>query len=497
MALPAFEDEGSQLRGAWRLLEAGEWLQPLGDGKPLEAWLMAPLLWLAPQPLAAIRALHVLVGMIGALLMWRLALQFYERWTAFLCGALFALCPFVVYLERLALADIFLCTAGIWVLLCTLELIQSPNGARTAALATALVLAAFCKLPVGFFFMASMPFALLMLPSRERSELLKRPVLTKVLLAYAPALLLMMVVCVVAVIRLRHGESPGFGLQDLAGVGMGQYQGIAAVIGLPRPNLIDELTAQLSWPVAVIALIGVAVGAFSRDWRLRWLIVVGALPMLGIGLLAKFWYSRYLLFTLPPLLMGAVAGWRSLVRQVPAFRLPLELTVLAVCVGLMGYQSARLILDPAAARWSALDRFQYFEGWGSGYGFPEAAQFVLAAPTAPATIFSLDGHSAYQLRTYLPSEWGSRIRPIIYGADGNVLRSEPGRLENLLSRSPTWIIISEQLLQVYLDSMFGHVNSGKLNLRQIAVFDKPGSRARLAIYEVNRSADCVTSACNP
>jgi hypothetical protein len=38
MALPAFEDEGSQLRWVWRIIEAGEWLQPLGDGKPLEAW---------------------------------------------------------------------------------------------------------------------------------------------------------------------------------------------------------------------------------------------------------------------------------------------------------------------------------------------------------------------------------------------------------------------------------------------------------------------------
>jgi hypothetical protein len=43
MALPAFEDEGSQLRLIWRLIEAQEWLQPLGDGKPLEAWPMVPL----------------------------------------------------------------------------------------------------------------------------------------------------------------------------------------------------------------------------------------------------------------------------------------------------------------------------------------------------------------------------------------------------------------------------------------------------------------------
>ncbi len=117
MAVPAFEDEGSQLRWIWRIIEAGEWLQPLGDGKPLEAWPMVPLVRLSHQPLAAIRAVHVLVGMIGAVLTYRLALQVSDRMTAFACGILFATCPFVVYLQRFALSDILMCTAGVWVLL--------------------------------------------------------------------------------------------------------------------------------------------------------------------------------------------------------------------------------------------------------------------------------------------------------------------------------------------------------------------------------------------
>ena len=486
MALPAFEDEGSQLRGIWRLIEAGEWLQPLGDGKPLEAWLMVPLVRLGGEPLAAIRALHVVAGMIGAVLTYRLALHLDDRWTAFTSGALFALCPFVVYLERLALADILLCTTGIWVLVSVLELIQSPGWRRTAALAAGLVLAAFCKFPVGFVFLASMPLALLLMPSHERRTLLHPPVLAKVLAAHVPAALLALAVAVTAITRLVHGQPPGFGLQDLLGVGMGQYQDIATVIGVQRPNLVDELTAQLSWPVAALALIGLAASALSRDWRLRWLIVVGAFPMLGIGLLAKFWFSRYLLFSLPPLIVGAAYGWRRLAQHAGRLRLPVELAVLTVCAGFMGYQSALLIFDPAAASWSALDRFQYFEGWSSGYGYPEAARFVLEARDAPQMVYSLDGHSAYQLRNYLPAQWSSRVRPIFYGPDGKALPSETARLENLLSRTPAWIIIPEQLLQGYLDSSFGRTNSERINLQRIATFDKPGSRARLAIYEVTR-----------
>src|SRR3954451_8892446 len=83
MAIPAFEDEGSQLHLIWRIVEAGEWLQPLNDGKPLEAWLMVPLVRLGPQPLAAIRAVHVLAGMVGAVLTYQLALALGSRGCAF------------------------------------------------------------------------------------------------------------------------------------------------------------------------------------------------------------------------------------------------------------------------------------------------------------------------------------------------------------------------------------------------------------------------------
>jgi 4-amino-4-deoxy-L-arabinose transferase-like glycosyltransferase len=486
MALPAFEDEGSQMRWIWRIIEAGEWLQPLDEGKPLEAWPMVPLVRLGFVPLAAMRGLHVLAGMIGVLLTYALALEVGDRRTAFASAVLFAICPFAVYLQRLALSDMFMCAAGIWVLLSVTKLIKSPTWPHAGALALSLVLAAFCKFPVGFVFLVSMPLALLLMPPGERRSLLHRPGLTKLLAAHAPVILLALAVIVAAVVRLRLGRSPGFGLKDFTGIAVGRYQGIAGVIGIPRVNLINELTAQLSWPVTVIGLIGLAAGVLLNDWRLRWLIAMGAAPMLGIGLLAEFWFPRYLLFTLPPLFVGAASGWHALSQRAGRARYPVQLGILAVCVGLMGHQSALIILDPAGARWSALDRFQYFEGWSSGYGYPEAAQFVLGAPNAPAMIYSLDGHSASQLLTYLPAAWISRVKPIFYGQHDEALRSEDARLENLLSRPPVWIIISEQLLQGYLDSSFGRSGSERISLRQIAVFAKPGSRARLAIYEVTR-----------
>lgn len=482
LAIPPFEDEGSQLRWIWRAIEAGEWLEPLSEGKPLEAWPMVPLAMLAPRPLVAIRALHVLSGMLGAVLTYLLARQFTGRPTAFASGVLFAICPFVVYLERFAHSDILLCTAGIWVLLSVVMLISEATWGRAAALAASLVLAALCKLPVGFLFLTSMPLALLIMPASSRRTLLHRPAVLKVLVAHAPALLLALATLVVVVVRTSRGQVPGLGVQDLLGIGFGRYPDIASSIGVSRPTLMSELGAQLSWPVVALGVVGVAAGARLNDWRQRWLIVVGAIPLLGIGLLANFWFSRYLLVALPPLIIAATCGWHSLLQRLPRYSAACVLALLALCVALMARQSALLVLDPLQARWSPLDRFQYFEGWGSGYGYPEAAQFLLTRTDTARMIYALDGHSAYQLRTYLPSAWRTRVRPVFYGQNGERLRSEAARLDNLFEHAPAWIVIPEPLLQGYLKTTFGEEGE-RIRLRRVAEFDKPGGRTQLSIYE--------------
>jgi hypothetical protein len=485
LALPVFADEGGQVGWIWRVIEAREWLRPLGDGKPLEAWPMVPLvLWLGFDPLTAARALHVLAGMIGAVLTYRLALHLNDRTTAFVSGALFAICPFVVYLQRLALSDVFMCTAGVWELASVLRLIESPTWRRATTLALSLVLVAFCKFPVGFVFLASLPLALLLMPAPERRRLQQRPGLTRAIAAHIPATCLALAVLLVAILRVQRGQSPGFGIQDLFGIGLGHYEGIETVMGVPRPTLLGELAAQLSWPVTVVGLLGLIAGAVLNDWRQRWLIVVGAIPLLAVGLLTNFFFSRYLLFTLPPLIVASVAGWRALAARAGLWRRPLELGALAPCVAIMAHQSALLVVDPLAANWSPVDRFQYFEAPGSGFGYPAAAQFVRASPAAPRMIYSLDSYSAYQLLTYLPADWRGRIKPIYYRADGKVARSNAERLENLLGATPAWLIVPEQLLRGDLESSFGSSNPDQLRLRQIAAFNKPGMHTRLAIYEV-------------
>jgi len=81
MAIPAFEDEGSQLRLVWRLIEAGEWLQPWARVSRSNLIHGTVTLLRSPFPRCD-RTVYVVAGMIGAVLTYRVALTLGEQGTA-------------------------------------------------------------------------------------------------------------------------------------------------------------------------------------------------------------------------------------------------------------------------------------------------------------------------------------------------------------------------------------------------------------------------------
>jgi 4-amino-4-deoxy-L-arabinose transferase-like glycosyltransferase len=479
-AIPMFEDEGTQLRWICQILKSGRWLEPLAVGKPLEAWLIVPWAYAGLPAFVCMRALHALAGIAATLMTWRIAGRLGSPRLALSAALLYAMCPFVVYLQRFALPDGLLAAGQLAVLLACLRYLEQPTAARAMTLALVLPTAAICKLPVGFVDLLDLPLALCMMPAVRRQELLRGPAGLRTVGSQLPAVLLAAAMALIALLRTARGQLPGFGWQDLAGIGMGHYAGIATTIGLPKPTLPGELSAQLTPMVVLMGVVGALAAAWLGDWRQRWLLLLGALPMLGIGWLAAFWYSRYLLFTLAPLLLASLAGWVALARRAGNWQRAVAPGAWLLAAALMAQQSARLIMDPASARWSPLDRFQYFSGWGSGFGYPEAARFLLAASPAPDLVFSLDGHSAYQLTAYLPPAWRARIRPITEGAHGEILGTTAARQANLASVPRAWLIVPEPSLQWYLASSLGNIHPA--NVRTLAMFAKPGGRTRLGLY---------------
>ena len=260
------------------------------------------------------RSLHVLAGAIGAVL------GVPHRAAACLHGprhsgsAIFVRdLSLVVYLQRFATtSDHSVCLAALTVYLGTLRFTEQPAWRPTIALGAGLLLGALAKLPVGFELTIAAPVALLLMPAASRRALLDSRARLLLLVAHVPVVLLAVLILAIALLRVQRGQSPGFGLSDFLGLGLGQYRGIGATMGAAPITLLGELTAQLSRPVMVIGAVGVAVAVIVGDWRSRWLAALAAVPLLAIGTLASFWFSRYLLFTLPPLIVLAVAGWNAL-----------------------------------------------------------------------------------------------------------------------------------------------------------------------------------------
>jgi len=464
-ALPPFVDEAVHYWWILRAMGAGEWLRPLNVGKPLEAWLAAPLVYLVGDPLVIMRSLHVLAGLIAVLLTFQIA----EWVTSSRAGALasavlVALCPFVVYLERMALAEIYLCAGGLLVTLTTLRFWQKPNKRRAAVLGLALLSAAFTKFPIGFIFATWFLLAFVFASPEERQRLL-RP--QEVFIALAPISILLGSVLLIALLRSLQGLSPGFGLGLLQRQSSGVEIGASLAQNLIR--LIYELEAQLGWPALLLGGLGLSLGLISGNRFQRWLIVTGFLPWLGIILIAREWSSRYLLFSIPALLIGAVDGWALVLRNqwVKGFLLAIPLLYFA-------HQSALLVLNPPAARWSESDRWAYISGWPSGYGYVEAARYLcLSGSTLP--VYALEVGTAMQLALSLPSGCQIEIRQL-HVVDGRPIPPEE-RWVLFLENCPALLITPDAP---------GPSDELQAHLQYIVGFEKPGSQAWVTLYQCNR-----------
>jgi 4-amino-4-deoxy-L-arabinose transferase-like glycosyltransferase len=115
--LPVFADEAIYIRWS-QVMKAEETLRflPLSDGKqPLFMWVVIPFLKFIQDPLFAGRLVSVLSG-FGTLIGIFVAtlLLFKSKKVALISTTIYALSPYAVFFDRLALSDSMLSMFGIW-----------------------------------------------------------------------------------------------------------------------------------------------------------------------------------------------------------------------------------------------------------------------------------------------------------------------------------------------------------------------------------------------
>lgn len=333
--LPIWIDEAARVWWIERIVEAGDWTRPFGYGKPLEAWLPVPLVWLGVDMhlLIGMRALHVVAGIVAILSVYMLTREVANRTAALVRGLLAALCPFIVFFARISSAEIYLCVAGLLTLLGVVRFWREQTWASAVLLGVSMFLAAFAKFPVGFVFMWSVPLALVVMPISDRAKLLAPAGRLKLLAAYAPAGLLLCAMIVVVVVRLQLGLRPGFGLINIG------YQtesvNRVSTISANLHQLLNVLLVQVTWPVVILASADITFTLLKGNAYQKWLAIMGLVPIVGMMLVSSVWFSRYLVFVIPHLIVVSVCGWGMLLEPIGRTKDVVAVVLLAICGVLM------------------------------------------------------------------------------------------------------------------------------------------------------------------
>jgi 4-amino-4-deoxy-L-arabinose transferase-like glycosyltransferase len=465
---PIFVDESIATWWIWRATAFGEWLRPMRDGKPMEAWPVIPFVKPGFDWLTTMRALHVTAGVISVVLVYWLAVRFASQRAAFIAALLVALCPFTVFFSRLSVPEIYLCMGSLLTLTGIVYFWHTPTWTAALVSAVGMVTAAISKLPVGFVMMAAGPLAVAFMPQSDRKRMVSTEARFKWIMMYLPVSLLLVAGVIVVIVQVRMGQAPGFGVGQIMEKAAPTSQTAKPLANLPQ--FIQMAITEWQWPIVAFAIVGLIVSLVKGNAHSRWLAVMGLLPMAGILFVAGLWFSRYFLFTLPPLVISAVSGWeRWLPALRPRLRVSIAAGVLTICLMVMGLESGRIIFAPLS---SALGRGNG-AGWASGFGFPELANYIQQA-NPPPIIYTLEVGTAMQLRAYVPQEWTDRIQELQI-VDGQVLNYDE-RYAYLLSHTPAWLVTSAPL-----DSQNDFVAR---HLYLFATFDRPYESEKVALYEV-------------
>ena len=379
-SLPIFIDESLHLFWSQRVREEPGFERPLRDGKPLQALVTSLTVPGAADPLWAGRFTSVIVGAIGMWAAWRIGRRLFDERTGLAAAVLYLACPFTLFYDRMALSDVYLSTFAALTLLASIAVAQDPRPARGVWLGLALAGCVLSKVPG--LMLAPLPLAAaFLLPPR-------RPGLGRALaLAYAIAAVM---AAYPAWYFLAHSG------QRWKAAGVEEEVEVTHLLIDNLGDAVRWLWSYWTWPVTIAGLAGVAAGLARRRGPELLLAAASLAPVAVFVAFSFYWYPRYILFaTVPFLVLAArtlvqLAGWLATrTSQLVPGRVEsgtLAALLAAAIVPAVRFDAA-LLGDPATAPLPKLERFQYVDGFSSGYGCAEAVAWLRGELAAhPGTI---------------------------------------------------------------------------------------------------------------
>jgi hypothetical protein len=359
-ALPMFFDEAIHLLWAERWTGPQGLAKALDDGKLLQVAASGIALRLIPDPLWAGRFATVVVGSAGLAAAFALGRRVGGATAGLLTAALAVVCPFLLFHDRMALADGFVSAFAAIVLVATVRLCGEARPSRGVLLGLALAAAGAAKI-LG---LVTLVYPLVGVALLARGEARAWRSLAT---AWAVAGVLLTVPLGVFLTRT------------------GQIAEKAALVEESRLALVarnTSLATEWLWtywtPGLLIAgLLATGLALFRRRPIELLLVFAWTFPLAVFILGAAVWYPRYVVFVTVPFLSlaaGLLAEIHARARGRPARAAALAATATVFVPAVVW--DAQVLRESSSARLPEVDRWQYVEGWPSGYGWRESFELL-------------------------------------------------------------------------------------------------------------------------
>ncbi len=458
-SLPIFNDEASYLH--WGQITSSEqlpWWPPYthaGKKQPGIVFLLGLVQKLPGDPLILGRLVSVGFGLISFLLTLWVYRKLRQKDPLVVPSLLYIFCPYLIFFDRIALAESAVVATSVATLLLTLALTKKPTTGKAIALAVVLVFGWWMKSTT--FVLVPAVLASLILVAYEK------PVARR--LFFKSLLFVALTVTILFLFGLLGPQSQV--VPDDILLSPSQIMQFPLKLWLTNAlSAITWLIAYLSPLVFVFALLGVRIAVPKTEGKI--LVLFATLPLLAELLIAKLFTSRYLVLVTPPLLLLAAEKLRTLKKgkmiTLTAMVLPAVIASLILIRSPLSFFSLVKYLPLARD-----DFGQYVRSWSSGWGVREAASFIARQAQEGDTVVFVrpdSGNPEDAMYVYLSREpWIS----VVYVNDLGEMLNQKESLNN-----PTFLFVSRGPQYAGLE--------GKLF--ELARFPKPLDDEFIGVYQI-------------
>lgn len=341
----------------------------LSDGKqPLFIWITTSLMEYIANPLAAGRIVSVFAGLATMLGLFFLGKEiFNNKWVGLLSILIYALFPFALVYNRMALFESMVGMFFIWSLY--LEILLVKYRRLDVAFALALVLGGgLLTKTTGIFNILLIPLSLIFFPFRKN--------FVKNFALWLALILLSLTLTYIyyAVLFL----SP-----DVFNIGykndVFSYK-LSDVLSFQiLPHVLSNIQTFSGWILSYVTLpfILLVLLSFLNKSFLKekfYILLCFLVPFLTLSLLGKLTYPRYLYsITLPLIILGAeciVFCYRKLNTRAYSYILA------AILLLTFSFYNFKILFDFPRSPLPQEELFQYANGWPSGYGMREIVKYL-------------------------------------------------------------------------------------------------------------------------